>query len=176
MDEPETEAIDLDYRPLTYFDSLVQPIQPVVFVVAEEDSAQERAEDSAEYWASPWDDAVEIAQIHIRTIHWDIVAVYALPGDGCVYYRITDDYEGATLDGDGLLTAEQPLSLGELVEYITSTWPFFEVTYDNCQGNLVEMLKFFTGGSDFYEDFDAVLREQVRTETAAVEARAAGKR
>ncbi len=99
MDEPETEAIDLDYRPLTYFDSLVQPIQPVVFVVSEEDSAQ----DSEEYWASPWDDAVEIAQIHIRTIHWDIVA-------------------------------------------------------------------------DFYEDFDAVLREQVRTETAAVEARAAGKR
>ena len=105
---------------------------------------------------------IEIARISIRSTTGDVTSLYARRGEGCIHYRVVDEYDGDTLTGDNERTSDKPLSLGELVEFFTATWPFMDVLEMNYEGNLEGKLGFFSGRSEFYDEFDALLRERVR--------------
>ncbi|PRC53144.1 hypothetical protein C6A85_55325, partial [Mycobacterium sp. ITM-2017-0098] len=55
----------------------------------------------------------------------------------------------------------RPMTLGELAEFFLGAWPFLEVLEMNFGGDTAGMLGFFRGVSEFYEDFDKLLRDRV---------------
>ncbi len=75
---------------------------------------------------------------------------------------MVDEYGGDTLTGDNERSSDKPLSLGELYAFFTATWPLMELLEMNYEGNLEGKLDFFSGRSEFYDEFDALLRERVR--------------
>lgn len=115
-----------------------------------------------EYLPNLQDTEIEIARISIQSVTSDVTSVYARRGEGCIHYRVVDEYEGDTLSGERERTTTQPLTLGELVDYFTATWPFIEVLRMNFEDDLEGMLGFFSGDSAFYADFDNLLSERVR--------------
>ena len=104
---------------------------------------------------------IEIARISIRSTTGDVTSLYARRGEGCIHYRVVDEYGGDTLSGDNERSSDTPLSLGELYAFFTATWPLMELLEMNYEGNLEGKLDFFSGRSEFYDEFDAVLRERV---------------
>ena len=75
-----------------------------------------------------------------------------------------DEYGGDTLTGVTERTSVKPLSLGELCDFFIKAWPFIDVLQMNFEGDLTRMLGFFSGDSEFYAQFDELLRERVRAE------------
>ena len=112
---------------------------------------------------------VEIARIGIRSTTSDVTSMYARRGKGCIHYRVVDEYGGETLTGSAEHTSEKPLSLGELYEFFVRAWPFMGVLEMNYEGDVNGMLGFFRGGSEFYGQFDALLRERVVAQYAEPE-------
>ena len=110
-----------------------------------------------------------IASIGIESTTGDVTSVYARRGEGCIHYRVVDEYGGDTLTGVTERTSEKPLSLGELYEFFTQAWPFMSVLEMNYGGNLDAMLGFFSGYSEFYGEFDALLRERVCSEFSPID-------
>jgi hypothetical protein len=104
---------------------------------------------------------IEIARISIRSTTGDVTSVYARRGEGCIHYRVVDEYAGDTLSGETERTSEKPLSLGELCAFFLGAWPFFEVLEMNYEDDVQGMLGFFRGQSAFYGGFDALLRQRV---------------
>ena len=110
---------------------------------------------------------IEIARISIRSTTADVTSLYARRGGSCIHYRVVDEYGGDTLTGDNERSSDKPLTLGELVEFFTATWPFMGVLEMNYEGDLERKLGFFSGQSAFYGEFDALLRQRVRAAFAA---------
>lgn len=104
---------------------------------------------------------IEIARISIRSTTGDVTSLYARRGEGCIHYRVVDEYGGDTLTGDNERSSDKPLSLGELYAFFTATWPLMELLEMNYEGNLEGKLDFFSGRSEFYNEFDALLRQRV---------------
>ena len=104
---------------------------------------------------------IEIARISIRSTTGDVTSLYARRGEGCIHYRVVDEYDGDTLTGDNERSSDKPLTLGELYAFFTATWPFMDVLEMNYEGDLEGKLGFFRGRSEFYDEFDALLRERV---------------
>ena len=104
---------------------------------------------------------IEIARISIRSTTGDVTSLYARRGEGCIHYRVVDEYDGDTLTGDNERSSDKPLTLGELLEFFTATWPFMDVLEMNFDNDLERKLGFFSGQSEFYDEFDALLRERV---------------
>ena len=116
-----------------------------------------------EYLPDLDDTEIEIARISIRSTTSDVTSVYARRGKGCIHYRVVDEYGGDTLTGAAERTSDKPLSLGELYEFFVEAWPFMGVLEMNYERDLEGMLGFFSGDSAFYAEFDALLRERVRS-------------
>lgn len=104
---------------------------------------------------------VEIARIFIHSTTGDVTAVYARLAGPHIHYRVVDEYEGDTLEGETARESTEPLTLGELYDFLTSAWPFHEVLDMNFEGDTERMLDFFVAESDFYSQLDALCRERV---------------
>jgi hypothetical protein len=104
---------------------------------------------------------VEIARISIKSTTGDVTSLYARRGKGCIHYRVVDEYGGDTLTSNTERTSEKPLSLGELYEFFVGAWPFMDVLEMNYEDDVNGMLGFFRGTSEFYGEFDVLLRERV---------------
>jgi hypothetical protein len=114
-----------------------------------------------EYLPDQVEGEVEIARIEIASSTGDVTSVYARREGSDIHYRVVDEYEGDTLTGDTERTSAEPLTLGELTDYFLNSWNLFEVLEFNEFANLDEALAFFDGRSEFYPDFDRLLRERV---------------
>jgi len=68
-----------------------------------------------------------IARITIASTTQDVTCVYARRGKGRIYYRVVDEYEGATLSGKSARTSSQPLSLRELDSFFSAAWSVLDV-------------------------------------------------
>lgn len=112
---------------------------------------------------------IEIARIGIRSTTGDVTSLYARRGKGCIRYRVVDEYGGETLTGTAERASAKPLTLGELYEFFVGAWPFMGVLEMNYEGDVNAMLGFFRGGSEFYGQFDALLRERVVSQYAEPE-------
>ena len=112
---------------------------------------------------------IEIARISIRSTTGDVTSVYARRGEGCIHYRVVDEYGGDTLTGSAERTSEKQLTLDELYKFFVGAWPFMDVLEMNYEDDLNGMLAFFSGDSAFYPEFDALLRREVETRYAVAE-------
>jgi hypothetical protein len=72
-----------------------------------------------------------------------------------------DEYGGDTLSETNERESAEPLTLVELEEFFLQAWPFLEVLESNFESDTEEMLDFFQGVSQFYPDFDRLLRQRV---------------
>jgi hypothetical protein len=115
-----------------------------------------------EYLPRLADDEVEIARIAIRSTTGDVTAVYARRGaGGTVHYRVVDEYDGETLQGETTRALPRTLTLGELVDFFLGAWSLVECCRANFEDDLEGALGFFSGESAFYEDFDEALRDRL---------------
>jgi hypothetical protein len=78
---------------------------------------------------------VEIARIFIRSSTGDVTAVYARLAGPQIHYRVVDEYGGDTLRGETARESTEPLTLGELYEFLTNAWPFHAVLDMNFNGD-----------------------------------------
>ncbi len=104
---------------------------------------------------------VEIGRINIKSTTYDVTSVYAGRANGKIRIRVVDEYDGDTLVGHSEMEAEQPLTMGEFVDFFLGVWPFIDVVMMNAEGDLGEALDFFWAESNFYPDFDLLLRQRV---------------
>ena len=65
---------------------------------------------------------VEIARITIASTTQDVTCIYARQVGKRIQYRVVDEYNGDTLDGNGIRTSTVPLSLEQLVDFFLKTW------------------------------------------------------
>lgn len=99
---------------------------------------------------------LEIARLMIRSVTYDITAIYARFDNGKIHYRMADEYEGETLVEPTGLVSDNPLSLGEMRDFFLSSYSLIECLEWNdflWEGNKSEALDFFEASSDFYPGF-----------------------
>lgn len=104
---------------------------------------------------------VEIARIFIHSTTGDVTAVYARMAGPEIHYRVVDEYGGETLQGRITCESTRPLTLGELYQFFTRAWPFYEVLDANFEGDTEQMLGFFVAESNFYPQLDLLCRLRV---------------
>ena len=118
-----------------------------------------------EYLPSTQQDEVEIARIAIASTTGDVTSIYARHSDGQIHYRVVDEYDGDTLDGDPNRTSSQPLSLVELVDYFLSTWNLIaclDVNFEHYCHPRDEVKGFITdASSSFYAEFGQLVDARV---------------
>jgi hypothetical protein len=114
-----------------------------------------------EYLPDQDEGEIEIARIEINSTTGDVTSVYARQDGPIIRYRVVDEYDGGTLSGPTECTSTEPLTLGELEEFFLGAWPLLDVLEMNFQAETEEMLRFFRAFSEFYADFDQLLRERV---------------
>lgn len=105
---------------------------------------------------------VEIARITLRSVTYNVTAVFAYFARGQYYYRVVGEYDGEAVSGPCRRVLDAPLSLGELTHFIERAWPLAEADLRAFEGDLEEALDFFWAESAFYPDLDAPCRERVR--------------
>ena len=105
---------------------------------------------------------IEIARIRINSTTGDVTSVYARLVGRRIAYRVVDEYEGDTLAEPNRRTSNQPLTMGQLIEFFLGAWDLYVCLDCNFEGDLEEMLGFFEGESEFYPYFDSELRRLVR--------------
>jgi hypothetical protein len=107
------------------------------------------------------DGEVEIARIRIRSTTFDVTSVYARAAGGAIHYRVVDEYDGHTLQGETEARTDKPLTLGEFTDFFLEAWPLMDVLAMNFEGDVEASLAFFTAESAFYPDFDRLCRQRV---------------
>lgn len=115
-----------------------------------------------EYLPDQTEGEIEIARIEIESTTSDVTSVYARRRESAIHYRVVDEYGGETLSEAVERTSTEPLTLGELETFFLGAWPFFDVLEMNFDQDTEAMLDFFRGVSQFYADFDRLLRQRVR--------------
>ena len=108
---------------------------------------------------------VEIARITIASTMQDVTCVYARQAGDAVAARVVDEYDGDTLSIKRGRRYPGPLSLGELTRFFLRRWNLLDVLHMNFEGEWhrsEDVLGFFQANSDFYPEFDDLLRYRVR--------------
>src|SRR6056297_2099715 len=109
---------------------------------------------------------VEIARTTLKSTTRDVACVYAKRGKNRIYYRVVNEYEGEfdLLAEPTKRTSIKPMTLVSLVEFFAHSWGFMEILESNYywgEGDTEEILDFFTGESEFYDEFHEALVEKV---------------
>ena len=180
------EKFDLDYRPTTYFvptnllkhqisqirDELVRRYLLDLYQSENFDeidkvlkSHQENGDQygaihpafmGGQYLPDMEENELEIARLMIRSVTYDITALYARFDNGNIHYRMADEYEGETLVEPTCLVLDKPLALGEMRDFFLSSYSLIECLEWNdflWDGNKSQALDFFEASSDFYPGF-----------------------
>lgn len=118
-----------------------------------------------EYLPSTEDEEVEIARIAIASTTGDVTCIYARSEGDQIHYRVVDEYDGDTLDGETTRTSFEPLTLNELVTFFLSTWNLLmclDVNFED-HGYPPDEVKGFIvdASSSFYADFESLVYARV---------------
>ena len=116
------------------------------------------------------DGEVEIARISLSSVTADVACINACLREGTIHYRIIDEYDGDTIDGDTEFESEQPLTLGKLTDIFMAAWSLIDVLAMNFNDDLDASLGFFSATSDFYPNFDRLCRRRVTEHFTSTEA------
>ena len=75
------------------------------------------------------DGEVEIARIRIKSTTFDVTSVYARAEGGAIHYRVVDEYDGDTLQGETEARTDKPMTLGEFTDFFLEAWPLMDGQY-----------------------------------------------
>lgn len=118
-----------------------------------------------EYLPDCAEDEVEIARITIASTTQDVTCVYAKRDGTSISYRVVDEYNGDTLDGDCTLSQRDPLTLGELADFFLSAWNLRSVLEYNFEdyGMEEDRVKGFIvdASSMFYPQFEELVFRRI---------------
>jgi hypothetical protein len=109
---------------------------------------------------------VEVARITIQSTTQDVSCVYASQAGDRIVLRVVDEYDGGTLARRKRQSAKEPLALEQLVRFFLRVWDLRSVIRMNFEDENYpedEVFRFFRGSSDFYPEFDDLLRRRIRT-------------
>ncbi len=108
---------------------------------------------------------VEIARITIASTTQDVTCVYARQVGNRIHYRVVDEYDGSTLDGEGGRTSVKPLKLKELVDFFLKTWNLIACLDVNFEGDGYPRDRvhgfIVDASSSFYSEFGELVRARV---------------
>ena len=114
-----------------------------------------------EYLPDKGEREVEIARVELMSTTHDVISVYARRHESLIRYRVVDEYEGDTLTEIPEHESADPLTLGELADFLLRAWSFMQVLESNFEDDVAQMLQFFRASSQFYPEFDELLRQRV---------------
>ena len=108
---------------------------------------------------------VEIGRITIASTTQDVACVYARQAADAIAVRVVDEYDGDTLSSTRSRKCPEPLSLRQFTNFFLRKWNLLDVLRMNFEGEWdrpEKVLRFFWASSDFYPEFDDLLRYRVR--------------
>lgn len=108
---------------------------------------------------------VEIGRITIASTTQDVTCVYAREVGDAIALRVVDEYDGDTLSSTGSRKCPRPLSLREFSNFFLRKWNLLDVQRMNFEDERCpseDVFGFFQASSDFYSEFDDLLRYRVR--------------
>ncbi len=108
------------------------------------------------------DGEIEIARVGLKSTASDVKIVYARLEAGAIRYRVVDEFGGDTLQGPIETATTEPMTLGELYDFLLGAWPLMAVLDANFGDDLESALGFFSAHSEFYPHLDSLLRRRVR--------------
>jgi hypothetical protein len=116
------------------------------------------------------DGELEVARITLQSVTQDVARLCARRGKNRIYYTVVDEYGGDTLDGPSTRTSAQPLTLAALADFFLGAYDLLAVLEMNFGGDYSPdtVHGFFQGSSEFYPDFDRLLRQKVNAWLAEV--------
>ena len=106
-------------------------------------------------------DEVEIARITIASTTQDVTSVYAKRVPEGIEYRVVDEYDGETLDGEPNARTDQPMTLSELLEFFLTAWDLRLVLAANFQCRVYpkhDVKGFVCASSIFYAEFGSAVQ------------------
>lgn len=105
---------------------------------------------------------VEVARITLKSTTADAMAIYARPtADGWIEYRMVDEYGDEGLPEPNTARRLEPMTLGELAEFLLHASGLVSTLRDNHGDDLEVALAFFTVESDFYPGLGQVFATKV---------------
>ena len=107
------------------------------------------------------DSEVEIARITIQPTTFDVACVFAKPEHGRIRYRVVDEYDGDFLAQPTEMASDQPLTLGELTDFLLNAFSLVDVLEMNFEDDLESALDFFFVESRFYPDLGRLCIQRV---------------
>jgi hypothetical protein len=107
------------------------------------------------------DGEIEIARITIRSTTFDVACVFARPEHGSIRYRVVDEYDGDFLSEPTEMASDQPLTLGELTDFLLNAFSLVEVLEMNFGDDLESALDFFFVETRFYPDLGRLCIQRV---------------
>lgn len=107
-------------------------------------------------------DEVEIARVRLRSVTWDVTAIYASGSVDQYRYRVVDEYSGDTLRGVASRTSSYPLTLAELVDFLLETWPLVKVLSNHRRRpERSDATRAYRASSSFYPEFADALKSKL---------------
>ena len=108
------------------------------------------------------DGEVEIARITIQSTTFDVACVFAKPEHGSIRYRVVDEYDGDFLAQPTEMISDQPLTLGELTDFLLNAFSLVDVLEMNFpDGDVESALDFFFVEFKFYPDLGPLCIQRV---------------
>jgi hypothetical protein len=107
---------------------------------------------------------IEIARITLASVTQDVTSVYAARTSDGIRFRVVDEYDGETLTAPSEFTSAEPLTLGELFDFVMEALDLYsvlEMNFGDSGYAREQVLAFFDASSEFYPEWDRLLRSRV---------------
>ena len=104
---------------------------------------------------------VEIARITLSSTTQDVTSVYARKTHSGIAFRVVDEYDGDTLDGEPNYLGTRPMALSEITEFFMDVWNLGAVLSANFAEHGYPKRKvkaLVNGSSSFYAQFGQAIQ------------------
>jgi hypothetical protein len=117
-----------------------------------------------EYLPDLMQDEVEIARLTLASTMRDVTSIYAERTKHGIHYRVVDEHDGLTLGPVTELWSKEPLTLGEIADFLMEATALLDTLGFNADGGDHRrdyLLGFSVASSDFYPDLGALITSRV---------------
>jgi hypothetical protein len=107
---------------------------------------------------------IEIARITLASVTQDVTSVHAARTSDGIRIRVVDEYDGETLTGPSEFTSAEPLTLGELFDFVTEALDLYsvlEMNFGDSGYPKEQVLAFLHASSEFYPEWDRLVLVRV---------------
>lgn len=105
---------------------------------------------------------IEIARVSLKSTTGNMRVIYARLEAGAIRYRAVDECGRDGLQGPAETATTEPMSLGELYDFLLRAWPLMDVLDSKFGDDLESALGSLSVHSELYPHLDTLLRRRVR--------------